>query len=54
LDGGESEEIAERLMEASSDIAILAGQLNFSLPLYKYFSTPKYRRVKKAEDFFNG
>lgn len=50
LDGGEQEAVIEKVIEANRTIFYLSGLLKFSLPIYKYVLTPKWRKVVQAED----
>lgn len=42
------------MINANSDIFRLSLELRFSLPLYKFVSTPAWREIVKAEDYFFG
>ena len=41
---------AEEVVEASYTLFDMNTHLNFSLPFYKYLSTPKWKKVFAAED----
>lgn len=48
----ENESLVEKMIAANKQIFIIAGELKLSLPLYKYFPTPRMKRFFDAEDFF--
>ncbi|XP_039290578.1 probable cytochrome P450 CYP44 [Nilaparvata lugens] len=50
LDNGEMEKLAEKIIEANKEVFYLSGLLKFSFPFYKYFPTPKWIKLEKAED----
>jgi 5-bromo-4-chloroindolyl phosphate hydrolysis protein len=52
LNGGLEEERAQAMVNANKDIFNLSALLKFSLPIYKYISTPKWKKFIEAEDFF--
>ncbi|KAK3868485.1 hypothetical protein Pcinc_026127 [Petrolisthes cinctipes] len=54
LEEGEDEDLAQKLVEANLDIFKLSAELKFSLRLYRYFTTPKYRKLHDLEDYFYG
>ncbi|KAK7102795.1 probable cytochrome P450 CYP44 [Littorina saxatilis] len=47
---GEGQREAVDMVEASHTVFDLTTQLGVSLPLHKYFSTPKWNQLTKAED----
>lgn len=48
----ENEDWAGRMVDANKTIFVLAGILKHSLPLFKFITTPKWKRFLDAEDFF--
>ena len=54
FDGGEKEEQANKLLKANRDIFQITADLKFSLRLYRFFKTPKYKKLLNLEDFFYG
>jgi hypothetical protein len=54
LSGSANEEKAQAMVNANKVMFHLSGLLKFSLPVYRYISTPKWRKLLEAEDFFYG
>ncbi|XP_067004640.1 probable cytochrome P450 CYP44 [Anabrus simplex] len=52
MSGGKSEELAQLMIETNRKIFTLAGELKFSLPIYKYFMTPKKKQLNNAENVY--
>jgi hypothetical protein len=52
LNGGLEEERAQTMVNANKVMFNLSALLKFSLPVYKYISTPKWKKLLEAEDFF--
>ncbi|XP_059087121.1 probable cytochrome P450 CYP44 [Tigriopus californicus] len=48
----DDEEFGRQMVEANASIFKLSGLLKLSMPFYKYASTPKWRQLVRAEDFF--
>jgi len=44
----------QQMIDSSSDIFRLSLKLRFSIPFYKLFPTPTWRKVVEREDFFFG
>lgn len=53
LSGGESERRAEQVISANRSVMRASFRLKFSLPVYKYISTPNWRRLVEAESYFS-
>ncbi|XP_037086331.1 probable cytochrome P450 CYP44 [Pollicipes pollicipes] len=53
LSGGADERRAEQLIAANRQVAKVGGRLKFSLPLYRYVSTPGWRQLAAAERHFS-
>ncbi|XP_049783973.1 probable cytochrome P450 CYP44 isoform X1 [Schistocerca cancellata] len=51
LYGGEMEKVAQKIIDANKEVFQLSAILKFSLPMYKYFRTPKWKRITEAENF---
>jgi len=54
MDGGMGEEIADKLIDANRVVFRLTAELQFSLPYYRYFSTPAWKQFLAAEDLITG
>ncbi|KAG8236839.1 hypothetical protein J437_LFUL017123, partial [Ladona fulva] len=54
FNGGTSEKEAERIISANKNIFYLSALLKFSLQLYKYLPSPKWKKLVKEEDYFYG
>ncbi|XP_076039670.1 putative cytochrome P450 CYP44 [Oratosquilla oratoria] len=54
LDKGVGEAQAQSLLDTNKQIFNISGHLKFSLKLYRYFWTPKYRNLHHLEDYFYG
>jgi hypothetical protein len=52
LNGGLEEERAQEMINANKVMFHLSALLKFSLPVYRYISTPKWKKLLEAEDFF--
>jgi len=52
LNGDLEEERAQAMINANKDMFNLSALLKFSLPVYKYIATPKWKKLLEAEDFF--
>jgi len=50
--GSEADKWARKMVDANAEIFKLSGDLKLSVPLYKFLSTPKWRRLVAAEDAF--
>ena len=50
----DDDSLPQKMINASSDIFRLSRKLKFSVPLYKYFTTPTWKKLVQAEDFFFG
>jgi len=46
------EERAQAMINANKVMFNLSALLKFSLPVYKYIVTPKWKKLLEAEDFF--
>jgi cytochrome P450 len=52
LNGDLEEERAQAMINANKVMFNLSALLKFSLPVYKYIATPKWKKLLEAEDFF--
>ena len=44
----------QKMIEANGAIFSLSLKLKFTIPLYKYISTPTWKKLVEAEDYFFG
>ncbi|XP_047488020.1 probable cytochrome P450 CYP44 [Penaeus chinensis] len=54
LSGGDEEEMAKNLVRTNVQIFQLSAELKFSMRIYRYFKTRKYKKLHNLEDFFYG
>ncbi|XP_069693134.1 probable cytochrome P450 CYP44 isoform X4 [Periplaneta americana] len=54
FDDNEAGERAQAMINANKVMFKLSSQLKFSLPIYMYIKTPKWKKLIQAEDFFYG
>lgn len=54
MSGGEAEAECQALIESNKKIFLIGGQLKFALPFFKLITTPKWKQLVAAEDFFYG
>ncbi|XP_045117691.1 probable cytochrome P450 CYP44 isoform X2 [Portunus trituberculatus] len=54
LNGGAGEDWSQRLVETNLKIFQLSAEMKFSLRLYRFFKSPKYRSLLSLEDYFYG
>ena len=50
----DDDEFGQKMLAANQTIFELSSQLKLSLPFYKVFSTPKWRKLIQAENYFYG
>lgn len=48
----DAQSVIQKMIDSNAAMFHLAGLLKFSLPIFKYIPTPKWRRLVKAEDYF--
>ena len=44
----------QKMIDANQAIFTWSLKLRFSIPFYKYFSTPSWKKLVQAEDYFFG
>jgi hypothetical protein len=52
LEEGAGEERAQKMVDANKLIFKLSAALKFSLPIYKFITTPKWKKLVETEDLF--
>ncbi|XP_075230653.1 putative cytochrome P450 CYP44 [Lycorma delicatula] len=50
LDRNDGEYQADAVLDANKTVFIMSAYLKFSLPIYKYITTPRWKKLVKAED----
>ncbi|XP_054276471.1 probable cytochrome P450 CYP44 [Macrosteles quadrilineatus] len=50
LSDGPQKAVIEQVIQANKNMFYLSGLLKFSLPVYKYIPTPKWKKIVEAED----
>lgn len=51
---GAGENRAQKMVDANKLIFKLSAALKFSLPIYKFITTPKWKKLVETEDLFYG
>lgn len=54
LGEGAGENRAQKMVDANKLIFKLSAALKFSLPIYKFITTPKWKKLVETEDLFYG
>ncbi|XP_063887167.1 probable cytochrome P450 CYP44 isoform X1 [Scylla paramamosain] len=54
LNGGVDEDLSQKLVETNLKIFQLSAEMKFSLRLYRYFKSPKYKTLSSLEDYLYG